>query len=43
MQEPLEETEYETPELAEAGGFAVLTQGHAGIYWDGYSGFFGSP
>ncbi|MFI0261863.1 lasso RiPP family leader peptide-containing protein [Streptomyces sp. NPDC017056] len=43
MQEPLEDTDYEAPELAEAGDFAELTQGYSGTYWDGYAGFFGQP
>ncbi|MFK8848003.1 lasso RiPP family leader peptide-containing protein [Streptomyces sp. Ac-502] len=42
MRETDEETDYEAPELAEAGDFADLTRGYAGQYWDGYSGFFGT-
>lgn len=34
---------YEPPVLAEAGGFAEVTEGYSGTYWDGYSGFLGLP
>ncbi|MEU7254560.1 lasso RiPP family leader peptide-containing protein [Streptomyces rimosus] len=41
MQENWEEADYEAPELAEVGDFAEVTHGYSGLYWDGYSAFFG--
>ncbi|WP_107087559.1 lasso RiPP family leader peptide-containing protein [Streptomyces rimosus] len=43
MQENWEEADYEAPELAEVGDFAEVTYGYSGLYWDGYSAFFGLP
>ncbi|MEV3992317.1 lasso RiPP family leader peptide-containing protein [Streptomyces sp. NPDC049837] len=34
---------YEPPVLADAGGYAEVTEGYSGLYWDGFSAFFGLP
>ncbi|MFD7664961.1 lasso RiPP family leader peptide-containing protein [Streptomyces sp. NPDC059788] len=41
MQDELEVSDYEVPELVEAGVFAEVTLGSIGAHYDGNGGMFG--